>query len=406
MHALATRSTEADDGGFAQTPLEPDVTDLGPGYPDPALFPMRLLAQGLTEAVQHYGNRVFVYGANNGARAVREAIAKYSTGDRYPTFSADSVLVTAGASHAIDLVCTRFARPQDVVLVQRASYYLALELFASRGLDSIPVGRDHCVPTASELEQAVSEQRRAGKTVAFCYLIPTFHNPTGQSLSLADRRALLRAAKSLDLLLVEDDPYRELYFHTPSPPTLFALADGSGVLALRTLSKVLAPGLRVGWLLGAPAVVGELAQDALFTSGGGIAHLTSAAALRVLVSGEMAGHVANMRHQYRRRRDALLAGLTPAKTAGADWCVPDGGFFVWLRLPKGVTSAGLERAAADRGVRFWPGHLSFAMPPGEVDPAAFIRLSFSLYGEERLRDAGAALAKAIHECASTARNGQ
>src|SRR6185437_11001401 len=132
MHGLSIREAETDDGGFAQTALAPDVTDLGPGYPDPGLLPTRLLARGLAEAVQHYGNRIFVYGANNGARAVRQAIAEYSNGDRCSALCADSVLVTAGASHALDLVCTRFSRPGDVVLVQRASYYLALELFASR----------------------------------------------------------------------------------------------------------------------------------------------------------------------------------------------------------------------------------------------------------------------------------
>jgi len=400
MHGLSTREAETDDGGFAQTALAPDVTDLGPGYPDPGLLPTQLLARGLAQAVQHYGNRIFVYGANNGARAVRQAIAEYSTGDRCPALRADSVLVTAGASHALDLVCTRFSRPGDVVLVQRASYYLALELFASRGLVAIPVGRDYCVPTASELERAVCSLRRAGRTVAFGYLVPTFHNPTGRTLSLAERQALVGAAKYLDLLLVEDDPYRELYFHTPPPPTLFALADGSGVLAVRTLSKVLAPGLRVGWLLGTPAVVGELAQDALFNSGGGIAHLTSAGVLRVLVSGEMEGHVASMRHEYLRRRDALLTGLSPATSAGASWQVPSGGFFAWVKLPSAVPACDLERAAAGCGVRFWPGLLSFAVAPR--DAAAFIRLAFSLYGAERLRAAGAALAQAIHECAATA----
>lgn len=393
IHGLSARETETDDGGFAQTALDPDVTDLGPGYPDPALFPAQLLAHGLAEAVAHYGSRIFGYGANGGARAVRQAIAEYSDGDRCPALCADSVLVTAGASHALDLVCTRFSRPGDAVLVQRASYYIALELFAGRGLVAIPVGRDHCVPTAGDLEQAVLALRRAGRTVAFCYLVPTFHNPTGQTFSLAARQALVGAAKSLNLLLVEDDPYRELYFRAPPPPTLFALADGSGVLAVRTLSKVLAPGLRVGWLLGAPTVAGELARDPLFNSGGGIAHLTSAGVLRVLASGEMDGHVARMREEYLRRRDALLTGLGPARSAGASWRVPAGGFFTWVRLPPGVPAADLESAAASRGVRFWPGLRSFAEAPR--DAAAFIRLSFSLYGEERLHSAGAALAQAI-----------
>jgi 2-aminoadipate transaminase len=400
MPGVFTQTTGIDDDGFAQTAFDPAVADLGPGYPDPALLPTRLLARGLAEAVQHYGNRVFVYGANSGARAVRQAIAQYSNGDRCAALSSDSVLVTAGASHAIDLVCTRFSRPGDVVLVQRASYYLALELFAGRGLVAVPVGQDQCVPTASELEHVVLSLRRAGRTVAFGYLVPTFHNPTGRTFSIAERRALVSTAKSLGLLLVEDDPYRDLYFYAPPPPTLFALSDGGGVLAVRTLSKVLAPGLRVGWLLGAPEVVGELAQDALFGSGGGIAHLTSASVLRVLASGEVEGHVANMRREYRHRRDALLTGLAPAKSAGASWQVPAGGFFAWVRLPSTVAAADLEHVAARGGVRFWPGFKSFAVAPR--DAAAFIRLAFSLYGEQRLRRAGAALAQAIHECAATA----
>jgi 2-aminoadipate transaminase len=386
------------DGGFAQIELDTEFVDLGPGQPDPALLPASRLGQGLAEVTGRYGGDVLAYGANSGARIVRQAIVDQSQEDHSGLLTPDCVLVTAGATHAIDLLCTRLAQTGDVVLVQRASYHLALDLFASRGLHAVPVGPDHCLPDADELEDVTASLLSAGRKIAFFYLVPTFHNPTGRTLNVAERHALLGAARSLGLLLVEDDPYRQLYFGTqPPPPSLFALSGGRDVIAIGTLAKVLAPGLRVGWLIGAPALIEELAQDPLFASGGGIAHVSSAAALPMMVSGQLTRHVAWLREQYRCRRDALLSGLAPARADGAAWREPGGGFFAWVRLPPAVSAGDVERAGMANGVRFWRGVRNFAVP--SADAASHIRLAFSMYGEQRLHQAGAALAEAIHEAA-------
>jgi len=168
-----------------------DLVDLGPGQPDPSLLPFGLVRRHLDRALARYGAGALAYGANAGPLPAREALAAWASETEDGDFRAEQVLVVAGATQGIDLICTRMARPGDAALVQRTTYNLALELFRGRGIEAVPVGDDLAAPTGEDLVRAASEVTSRGKRVAFAYVVPTCHNPTGVSLTAGQRLDLL-----------------------------------------------------------------------------------------------------------------------------------------------------------------------------------------------------------------------
>jgi 2-aminoadipate transaminase len=373
------------------TQLEPGgVLDLRVGQPDRALLPMALMTRHLNTALATYGPAALAYGANAGPLSARAALAAWSQAVEGGSRAPEQVVVTAGATHALDLLCRELGRPGDLVLVQRASYNLALDLFRRRGLEPWPVGADACLPGSPELSAAALAAKRAGRRIAFAYMMPTFHNPTGQSWTPAARDGVLDSCRALGITIVEDDPYRELYFADPPPPSLAARRPDE-VIGIRTLSKVLAPGARLGWILAERGLATRLALDPLFTGGGGIAHLAALTAASLVPSGEFAAHLAELRVQYRTRRDALLDAMAAARDAGAEWDTPAGGFFLWIRLPDGIRAGDVETLAARRGVSLLNGLHCHADPDGEQR----VRISFSMHSAATLATAGEAIAAAV-----------
>lgn len=373
------------------TQLEPDgALDLRVGQPDRALLPTALMTHCLNTALATYGPAALAYGANAGPLPARAALAAWSQAVEGGSWGPEQVIVTAGATHALDLLCRELGRSGDRVLVQRASYNLALDLFRRRGLEPWPVGADACLPTSPELGAAALAAKRAGTRIAFAYMMPTFHNPTGQSWTPAARDAVLDSCRALGIRIVEDDPYRDLYFADP-PPRSLAARRPAEVIGVRTLSKVLAPGARLGWIVAGRGLAARLALDPLFTGGGGIAHLAALTAACLVPSTEFAAHLAELRFQYRVRRDALLGAMAPAREAGAEWDTPKGGFFLWVRLPDDIRADDVETLAARRGVSLLDGLRCHADPGGEQR----VRISFSMHSAAVLATAGEAIAAAV-----------
>jgi 2-aminoadipate transaminase len=347
----------------------------------------------LDRAFGRHGTDALVYGANAGPLPVRSALARWSAQAEQADCDARHVFLTAGATHGLDLLCTRLGDRGAVVLVQRTTYAMALDLFRDRGMEPVPVGEDLAVPTGAEFENVVRSLRAAGRTIAFAYLVPTFHNPTGASLSVASRMELLEAARGSGVILVEDDPYRLLYFQSRPPPSLVALSGWRGVIGVRTLSKILAPGVRTGFLLADGRWLRGLGADPLFRSGGGIAHIAGLATSEILGTSEFEDHMLRVRGEYLQRCEALLRALAPARSLGIRWNQPDGGFFAWLKLPAELPATRLRDAALKRNVRVLPGLSSFAAAPREDD--SWVRLAFSLYPAKVLASAGEQLAAAL-----------
>jgi 2-aminoadipate transaminase len=380
------------------TQLEWDVSvDLRFGQPDLRLLPAPLVARHIDAALAAYGPAALAYGANAGPLPARAALASWSRMIEGGSWGPEDVFVTAGASHALTLFCRELGCDGDCVLVQRTSYNLALDLFRYHGLQPCPVGIDPCVPTVEELAEAADAVRRAGRRIAFAYFVPTFHNPTGRSWTPVERADILRACEQLGITIVEDDPYRELFFTARPPPSLAAMSGQSGVIGVRTLSKVLAPGMRVGWVLADRSLIVRLERTPLFASGGGITHIAALAAASLIPSPEFAAHLEDLRRQYRNRRDALLRGLASAREDGADWRVPEGGFFLWLRFPDGVSASDVEGLAAQRGVPILNGQRCRANPAPDRDQC--VRVSFSMHSPAVIATAGEELSVAIAEAA-------
>jgi 2-aminoadipate transaminase len=364
-----------------------EVISFAGGLPAPELFDVAGLREAFAVALSdQHAPRALQYSTTEGHAPLREALAARMAGRGLPTHP-DEVLVTTGSQQALGLVASALLDPGDVVLVEDPSYLAALQSFALAGARLVPVPSGPDGPDLDRVAVLVAEHRPK-----LLYVVPTFQNPTGRTISRAGRAALAALAGELGLWLLEDDPYGELRYDGEALPSLGAFPGAEDrTVAVSSLSKVLAPGLRIGWLR-APAA---LQQALTIAKQAGDLHTSTVdqmAAATVLAAGGMDGHLARLREVYRGRRDALLAGLPTALPAGSRWNRPDGGMFVWARLPDGHDAAALLSAALRHDVAFVPGAPFYA---GQADPAT-LRLSFTTHGPEEiaegLRRLGAAVA--------------
>jgi DNA-binding transcriptional MocR family regulator len=363
----------------------PGVISFAGGLPAPELFPADELRDAFAQALAGDGARTGLqYSTTEGDPRLRAALAAVLTARGLPT-TAGEVVVTTGSQQGLSLVAAVLLDPGDTVLVEEPSYLAALQCFAMAGARVVPVACDEDGLDPDALAPLVAEHRPK-----LLYTIPTFQNPTGRTLPVERRAAVARAAASLGLWVLEDDPYRELRFEgEPLAPVASYPGAEDRVIASSSLSKVLAPGLRVGWLR-APAsvrralVVAKQAAD-LHTS-----TIDQAAAAIALSGGWLDAHLVRARAAYGERRDALVDGLGAALPPGSAWNRPAGGMFVWARLPEGHDAAALLRRAIEHDVAFVPGAPFYAGPP---DPAT-LRLSFTAHPVAEIHDGLARLAGA------------
>ena len=359
------------------------LVDLGDGFLAPELLAVDLLAGAYAEALAQYGPAALTYGANEGAMPLRAALADRASAAGGTPCCATNVLVTAGTSHGLHLVATTLARFGDVVLCESTSYHLARRIFTDLGLRPVPIPTDAKGPDPDALLDLARAHRAAGDRVAFAYLIPTFHNPTGRLIGAGRRKEIVAAAQEADLPIVEDDAYAELILDdVVVPPSLAALASYQGVIRLCSFSKTLGHGLRLGWLLADTTFVGRLAAGGLLSSGGALNHLASLAVAPLITSGAYDERLRQVRGGLKARRDALVSGLTEGGSASDAFDVPHGGFFLWLRNADGerAESAGIRVADGTR----------FGRP---AEPS--VRLSYSFNTPETLAAAGRQLASRL-----------
>ncbi len=357
----------------------PEVISFAGGLPAPELFDLDGWRAAFDVAVDR---RTLQYAPTEGDPALRTAIAARMTGRGLPTAPED-LLITTGSQQALTLVATALLRPGAVVAVEEPTYLAALQCFRFAGARIVPVASDEEGMDPAALAEVLRSFRPA-----LVYLVPTFANPTGRTLSAARRRTIAALAAEHDTWVVEDDPYGELRYHgAPVPP----LALGaSRVLYLGSLSKIGAPGLRLGWLR-APAslmptvVIAKQAAD-LHTS-----TVDQAAAAAYLAMTDLDAHVAILREAYRARRDAMIAALPTTFPPGTTWTDPDGGMFVWVRLPGAADAATLLPAALAENVAFVPGAPFYATTPDR----ATLRLSFTTSPPAEIAEGMSRLARAI-----------
>jgi 2-aminoadipate transaminase len=366
-----------------------EVISFAGGLPAPELFPAEMVAQAFAAALAPtVAARALQYSTTEGDPELRALLAQRLSG-RGLDAEAHEILVTTGSQQALGLVASVLADPDDVVLVENPAYLAALQCFGFAGARLVAAPCDERGLDPATLPALIAEHRPK-----FLYVVPTFQNPTGRTLPDERRARLAEIAAEHGLWIVEDDPYGELrYDGAPLAPVASYPGARDRTVTVSTLSKVLAPGLRIGFLraperLLGPLTVAKQAAD-LHTS-----TVDQHAARLCLQTGELDDHIDLICAEYRRRRDALLGGLAGSLPEGSTHNHPDGGMFVWARLPAGWDAGELLRAALAHDVAFVPGAPFYATDP---DPRT-LRLSFTTHppaeiveGLERLKAAASAL---------------
>jgi DNA-binding transcriptional MocR family regulator len=366
------------------------------GHVDPTLFPIEQMQAAAEMALRQYGPQALNYGVERGCGPLLAYLQAKLARDEGLQVSDEGLMLTAGASGGLDAVCRLFTRPGDTVLVEAPSFHEALAIIRDYPLRLAAVPLDDEGLIVEALSQRLKELAREQARPRLLYTIPTFQNPSGATLSAARRPALLELARRNNLLIVEDDVYRDLAFEKSPPASLYALdaADGGQtVLRLGSFSKILAPGLRLGWLLAAPAHVIRLAGSGLSTSGGGANPFAAFVVAAFCQQGWLEPHVARLVAAYRQRRDVLLAALEATMPAGVRWTRPGGGFFVWLTLPEPLQARAVLAAAHRRAITFLTGEPFFAEGGG----GRHIRLPFSFIPPPEMKQGLRTLAEIIRD---------
>ena len=360
----------------------PEAVFFGGGVPPTEAIPVGRLREGADRAWAD-GAETLLYGEVRGYRPLRELIVERMAARGAIVDPAD-VLITNGAQQGIDLAARIFIDPGDIVLTEEPTFMDALRVFRSH--EAEPVG----VPVDDEglqVDALAALLDRLPKRPKFLYTMPTYQNPMGVSMSAARRRALVDLARERGIVIVEDDPYGELSYDGDPPPTLKSLDPE--VIFLGTFSKVLAPGLRVGWVASSPRL-----REAFFNVKEGTDIHNERIMTRTVyhsARGFLDEHIATTREIYRGRRDAMLAGLEREMPAGVHWTTPHGGFFLWVTLPDHYETDAMLPNATDRGVIYLPS--SWFYPDRSWTRS--LRLNFSAQPEERIAEAMRTLAETI-----------
>lgn len=361
------------------------------GQPHPSLLPVAAMQRAAHDTFAAVGSAPLAYGSPEGVRPLLEWQRQRTAALEQIDLSAEEVIGTAGNSQGLDEVCTLFTRPGDLCFVESPTYHLALKTLRDHQLDLRPVPIDAEGLRVDLLEASLRALEADGRKARALYTIPTFHNPTGISLSLERRHQLVALAERHDLLVIEDDVYRELWFDAPPPPSLFALAPRGRVIRLGSYSKTLAPGLRLGFVTCSAAQALRFADDGVRDSGGAPSFAMGMIAATLCRAGGFDAHLGLLRQSLRVRRDALLRALDRDLPPGCHVTRPGGGYFVWVTLPPPVTVDRLLPAAERHRVSFVPGTAVCIDGRGQHQ----LRLAFSLLTPDEMADGVRRIASAI-----------
>ncbi len=359
--------------------------DLGRGDPQLALLPLPLLHSAARQRLAQADNSFLQYGPEQGDGFMRAALAAFLAEGDMSSADPERLFITAGISSGLDLLCTLFTQPGDTIFVEEPSYFLALQIFADHGLRVVPIPTDDSGLVVDALEERLKLHRPK-----FIYVIPVFQNPGGFTLTRQRRERLLALSQERGFLILADEVYQYLHYTAVPPTCLGSYADSPNVISLGSFSKILAPGLRLGWIQAAPAIVQRLAGCGLLNSGGGMNPFTSAVVRGLIEDGKLKENIDHLVQVYATRVQALDASLQRSLPE-ATYSRPHGGYFFWVRLP-GCDAQALRLAAQAHQVDFRPGIL-FSSQAGLQE---YIRLSISFYDPLELDFGIRRLAQALH----------
>lgn len=370
----------------------PGVIMLSVGSAYPPILPD--LSQEASRAASTLVSETMQYGPLMGLEDLREAIAAYVAADGVHC-TPEQVLVTNGAKHATDLACRVFTEAGDKIIVTAPTYMTTLQCLRSHGLSFIAIPQDEDGLRTDLLEARLATLRANGETLPkLLFDVPDFHNPTGITMSLERRKALLALASEYDFVIIEDDPYRRIRFEGEPVAPIKSMDSENRVIAVGTMSKILAPGLRIGWAIADSAIVRRMA---LQKSDGGSCPFTQRVIVDAIRSGKLVEHIDLVTTHMRAHRDAMVEALAE-HLPQARVRRPNGGYFLWAELPEGVSADAIAARAVEHGVEIGSGRLCF---PNE-DPGHFLRFSYSLVPPDTLRDGIRRLGEAYRATRHTA----
>jgi len=372
----------------------PGIISFAGGFPDSALFDVDGIREAVNVALTEEPGAALQYGATEGYNPLREQLAAFMSSKGNQGVTANDLIVTTGSQQALDLLGKTLVSPGDKVIVEGPTFLATIQCFRLYGAELITAPVDGNGVKTDELEKLIEEHKPK-----FVYLIPTFGNPSGAMLSLERRNKVLEMAVKHNTLIVEDDPYGDLYFGEAPPPSLLALSanvPGSRDLLVHcgSLSKVLSPGLRVGWIVGPAELLGKATMCKQFSD----AHTSTfaqATAAQYLKAGRMPATLAKVRAVYAERATAMGNALKRELGDAIEFVQPQGGLFVWARLTgaggKVADGGELAKRAIEKGVAFVPGAPFYASNPDY----ATLRLSFATVGVEKIEEGVGRLGQAI-----------
>jgi len=363
---------------ITQSQIPPDIIDLGAGEPHQSVFPLHMIHLAAEERFSQGDSSFLQYGAEQGDGYFRLALAKFLSRGYGLPMNPESIFITAGISSALDLLCTLFTQAGDTIFVEETTYFVAPKIFADHHLNIVPIAMDENGLMIESLEENLKRSKPK-----FLYTIPIHHNPTGSTLTDVRRTRLNELAQEFDFLILADEVY-QLLSYTDDSPKPFAAYTGGGaenIISLGSFSKIIAPGLRLGWIQAQPQRIKRLVTSGLLDSGGGMNPFTSAIVRSAVDCGDLEKHVHHLIETYRPRlqkMDLLLRQHFPSIT----YTTPKGGYFFWLRLPRQMNAIKLRQQAKTFKVDFRQGGI-FSSTGGSQN---YMRLCFAHYDEEHIEE--------------------
>jgi 2-aminoadipate transaminase len=373
----------------------PDLISFAPGYPAPDSFPWEPFRAIVDDLLSEREPTTLQYGPTRGFRPLLESLVGVLAG-RGIRCTPEELLVTTGSQQGLDLIARVMLDPGDVVLVELPTYTGAITAFRNAQADLVGVDQDEDGIDLADLEAVVRRLQTQGRRVRFLYVVPNFQNPTGLLIGREKRARLLEAAARHDILLVEDDPYGELYFDDfagPADTRPIKADDAEGrVVYLSSFSKTLAPGFRVAWIAAPEAILEklEIAKQAADICTGA---LDQRIVWQAIARGVLEAQGPRLRALYQRRRDVMERGLREHLGTAMTWPEPRGGFFIWTRLPEAVDAEAMLQRATAHKVIFVIGSAFYVNGAGRN----LLRLSFSQPTPERIEEGVRRLASVVHE---------
>jgi 2-aminoadipate transaminase len=355
----------------------PGTIDLCIGQPSADLLPIDLVEQSSKSFFDNAQAFELNYGVLQGDPRFLDSLARFLTANYGETASSDELFVTGGNSQGLDLVSAVLAKPGDTIFVEEPSFFLAFQIFRDHGLNIVGIPIDEDGLCIDSLQQALETY-----SPTFLYTIPSYHNPSGCCTTEARRRRIVELADEHNFLIVADEVYQLLNYNGAPPPAYGTMIASERVVSLGSFSKILAPGMRLGWIQTCQPLLDRIAASGFINSGGCVNHIGSLIMRQAIDSGSLDAHIHKLRRVYRGRVAAMDYALHEHFDGIAEWLRPDGGYFFWLRFHDSVDTAPLQIKASERETGFQAGG-AFSSK-GQFKNCA--RLCFAHYNEDDIRE--------------------